>query len=192
MAIVGTAFAADPATDSGLLDNIEGEASRLEQTAKRKAESDAASVKGALDRDAVEAKKKGEALLEKEAPVVEREAAALEQKAADLDRKWEPVIQKDVQSGAARVEHDILGDAATGRKCMSDQRLWLMGYLYPLDRDGKMRINDELLKLITVSPWIGTYGIDEIRYLKRSSLLDIKKGDGHREGIGPRVGRDPR
>ena len=194
LAIVGTAFAADP----DLLDKIEGEASRLEQAAKRKAETDAASVKGALGRDAVEAeavgkkelgkaekigveaKKKGEALIEKEAPVVEREAD-------DLDRKWEPVIQKDVQSEAARVEHDILGDAATARKLMSDQRLWLMGYLYPLDRDGKMRIKDELLKLITVSPWIGTYGIDEIRYLKRSSLLEIKKGETATEKQAARV-----
>ncbi len=194
-AITCTAFAADPATDPGFLEKIEGDASRLEQAAKRKAETDAAAVKEALGRAAVEAeavgekelgkakkigaeaKAKGEALIEKETPVVEREAAALEQKAADLDRKWEPVIQKDVQSGAARVEHDVLGDAATARKRMSNQRLWLMDYLYRLDRDGKMRINDELLKLNTVSPGLGTYVTDEIRYLKRSSLLEIKKGE---------------
>jgi hypothetical protein len=200
------AGAAEPSATPGFVEKIEEDASSVEQTAKKDADAAATDVENDLEslesdakKDATEAAsrteadakvaeaeakklgeeglRKGEALIKKEAPVVEKDATEIEKKAAALDRQWEPKIQRDVESDAKKIATDASADAAAARERISADRLWLAGYLHELDVNGRMKIDDELLHLNTVSPGLGTYAVDEMRYLERASQLEIKKGE---------------
>ena len=206
--------AADDAETPGLIDKVETEAGELEQTAKEKAEAAAAAARSeaeALASEAVsegkelggkalgeaeklgeEALTTGEAVIKKEAPVVEATAKEVEEKAAELDRKWEPVIQKDVETDAAKVGHAISAEAALARARIAAGSLWLAAYLRNVEKDGKLKISDEILKLNLLSPGLGTHVIDEMRYLKRASQLEIKKGETAVEREGARLLRKSR
>jgi hypothetical protein len=206
--------AADEAETPGLIDKVETEAGELEQTAKEKAEAAAAAVASEaetlaseavsegkeLGREAVDEAEKlgeealttGEAVIKKEAPGVEATAKEVEEKAAELDRKWEPVIQKDVEADAAKVGHAISAEAALARARIAAGSLWLAAYLRNVEKNGKLKISDEILKLNLLSPGLGTHVIDEMRYLKRASQLEIKKGETAVEREGARLLRKSR
>ena len=168
----------------------------LEQTAKEKAEAAAAAAASDAVSEAEklggEALTTGETIIKKETPVVEATAKEAEEKAAELDRKWEPVIQKDVETDAAKVGHAISDEAALARARIAARSLWLAAYLRNVEKNGKLKINDEILKLNLLSPGLGTHVIDEMRYLKRASQLEIKKGESAVEREGARLLRKSR
>jgi hypothetical protein len=197
------AGAADDTNSPSLIGEVETKASELEEKAKKKAEavaSEAVSEGKELGREALDEAEKlgekalttGEAVIKKEAPVVEATAKEAEEKAAELDRKWEPVIQKDVETDAAKVGHAISDEAALARARIAAGSLWLAAYLRNVEKNGKLKINDEILKLNLLSPGLGTHVIDEMRYLKRASQLEIKKGESAVEREGARLLRKSR
>ena len=201
--LVLVAGAADDTNSPSLIGEVETKAAELEEKAKKKAEavaSEAVSEGKELGREALDEAEKlgekalttGEAVIKKEAPVVEATAKEAEEKAAELDRKWEPVIQKDVETDAAKVGHAISDEAALARARNAAGSLWLAAYLRNVEKNGKLKINDEIFKLNLLSPGLGTHVIDEMRYLKRASQLEIKKGETAVEREGARLLRKSR
>ena len=67
-----------------------------------------------------------------------------------------------------------------------------MAHIHNVEKNAKLKIDDEVLKLNLLSPGLGTHVIDEMRYLKRATQLEIKKGETAVEREGARLLRESR
>ncbi len=173
-----------------LFQRVEAEAADLEEDAKpyarealaegeqlaTKAKSEARQLVDEVKPEVEKLATGAESFIEKEAPAVEAETKTLETEADDLDRRWEPVIAQDVDIDAEKLETESTRESTIARERFSSESLWLMAYLRALQRDGKLEIDDDLLKLNLLSPGLGTRAVDEMRYLKRASQLEIREG----------------